>query len=447
MSQSFLTRENPDISYHLIFCFLSLKELPLIARCSKEWNRLVTQPSFLNMFPKQHIYFDRETMIQSASTSSFQIIISRIKLNISFLCPSSATSYLTHFKHLIYLNLNMVNYWFGNNNKTSDGFVSHVFQLLGSTLRQLTISISPDFTTFALLNQLQNALSFLTSLESLKIMNNSTRHFNFTNSSFLSHMKELKLFSCDCIGNISLIRDLPDNLALCSSLVHLDLQGYLFDNLVEFKKVFKAFQNSKINHLAGLYNIHKDQEYECAQLLNQLSHLRSIDISLVSLDHPIPKLLGKWIHRLSINNRIFSEKDILDIINLPHLKSLCLLYRCKLSSEQMENLIGGLSYQLEHLHVNLSHGPLVISFQPLSKLVNLKSLSFQDVFMKDFREYELLTNCKQLESIKMKSQYLFKEKLSENMQEALKIPSSVFPRLKTVDIYDYYEEAYSNGGE
>jgi hypothetical protein len=53
MSLSRGTNTIPDISYHLIYCFLSLKELTLVGQCGKTWNRLVTEPSFLNLFRHQ----------------------------------------------------------------------------------------------------------------------------------------------------------------------------------------------------------------------------------------------------------------------------------------------------------------------------------------------------------------------------------------------------------
>jgi hypothetical protein len=64
----------PDISFQLIFCFLDLKELTLIAQCSQDFRRMVTNRSFLNMI--QNIDFD----VSSAPKNSIASIICQFKL-------------------------------------------------------------------------------------------------------------------------------------------------------------------------------------------------------------------------------------------------------------------------------------------------------------------------------------------------------------------------------
>jgi hypothetical protein len=92
----------PDISYHLIFCFLSLKELTCIAQCNKEFTRLVTESSFLNMFHFQGVLnINRQMQIQSASQSPLRSVIVNIKMDIYL----DETMEFSHFNRLESLDL------------------------------------------------------------------------------------------------------------------------------------------------------------------------------------------------------------------------------------------------------------------------------------------------------------------------------------------------------
>jgi hypothetical protein len=231
--------KTPDISYHLIFCFLSLEELCLIAQCSKEWKRLVTAPSFLNMFPNEYEfqctngssidyvtrsieYITNEYKIQNAYNSSFCPLIHGIRIKQRH-CNWMMTSCLVYFHRLVSLHLK-IDWCQDNENK-----ISHVFEALGSRLRELNIKIYGFNNKAAQFYLFQNALSHLTQLNSFTL-----RSYNkiMTNLSFLSHMKDLQLFSCDCIH--------------CGVITNQDLINHLLT----------------LDNLTTLYldDIHKDQD-------------------------------------------------------------------------------------------------------------------------------------------------------------------------------------------
>jgi hypothetical protein len=127
----------PDITYHLIFCFIPLDELPVIEQCCKEWKRIVTEPLFLNMFPA-HAYFSSiENQNLLASNTPFLRVIRKIQLSNYYYCTNfdfCKSNFLSKFPRLesihlrLYLNETII--------------IKHVFQTLAPKLLYLVVFIN-----------------------------------------------------------------------------------------------------------------------------------------------------------------------------------------------------------------------------------------------------------------------------------------------------------------
>jgi hypothetical protein len=298
----------PDISFQLIFCFLTLQELPRIAQCCNQWKRLVTGSSFFNMFQQSNqreFHIKNQKTMQNLLASPFYSIFTRIVMtNCAF-----SDIHMLLFKRLVSVQFNIVDY-----KEEEETEFENMFHILGSRLCELKISFSGGLDV-----------------------------------PFLPY-RALKLI---------------DHIDLLIELNYLEL-SYFFESsnwLNYLRQICFKLKNSKLKHLGCFLNVPDNQQNECAQYLNQLNHLKSIDISV------------KW------NN---SKLKILNIIQ------------------------SGLP------------------FQSLSKFINLTYLHLNNCFILD--EFELITNCKNLEIIEISHQ----PKLSESMIQALKLPSIVFPNLKKV---------------
>jgi hypothetical protein len=407
----------PDISFQLVFCFLPFRELPLIARCSKEFKRIVTEPLFLNMFRQnEEMNLEQKVNFHNASTSVFRHIIRQMTF---FHEPLEHTRFLPHFHH-------------------------PVFKALGSHLLELKVDTIPQDEDELPLNppsfcHFQSALSFLTSLTSL-YLSNFVDEERFYDMSFLTHMKQLKTFRCDYIDIYLIpIQDLAHNLSFCSELTHLDLfrENDIVHHLPD-PQLAGALKQTKLNHLGVFYNVSQDQQYDCAQILNHFSYLKTIGIEIETTmtgATTIPTLLGKWIHNLELSYRTISDKDVLDLISLPHLKSLE-LYHCVITDLQMKTLIEGLSTKLQDFVVYyspyLDSVCVKIIFDSLSRCTKLKSLHLSNIGGVKDSEFDSRNNCKLLESISISNTDPWRPR-PLNIPSVLKNPSIVFPMLKKVE--------------
>jgi hypothetical protein len=432
----------PDISYQLVFCFLSLQQLPLIAQCSKEWKRLVTVPPFLNLFSnnnnKMHhkivLQSDKERKLESLSKSSFRSIIHEIKL-IDF---SYETIFLVEFNRLESLTLEI------NWTKCNQFNISPVFEALGPRLTELNVNMKLYVLTSSLIQDFQNALSFLTSLVSLKFITNDCVKI-FQNISFLSRMKQLKSLCCDCIQEIVLMKHMVDYLGALENLTHLELCDFFYFDFssfeVQFKELVNGLKHLKLKHLGSFYIPPQHKQIKFAQLLNQFfPYLETIDVRIGQQSNIPGFIFDKWIHHLQINNRYLEEQDVQEIKSLSNLKSFK-LYNFGIEKVNMSYLIDGLSSRLEILDLHVyNYYDWRISFRSISRYTKLKSLSLFDVLSVDDKEFELLTNCKQLESISI--QYYRRatlntiklDTLGPIMQKALSIHSFDFPMLQKINI-------------
>jgi hypothetical protein len=387
----------PDISYHLIFCFLSLRQLPLIAQCSKEYKRIVTELSFLNMFRHKYAMelfkIKNKQQIELLSKSPFHHAIRGIIMHDTYGNLLSNSIYFIQFYKLISLDIAID--WCEDRKQNFD--IKPVFQALGPGLLKLKIIVFNNPYKSSPWN-FQKALLFLTSLTSLEL----NKVFP-TDCSFLSHMKQLRSFSCDF------------------DLTHLYLNySSPSDNsfVYQMRNVCTELENSKLKNIGSFKyftNIPKKQESECLQLLNRFNQLETIDIKFVCNDK-IPTFLGKWIQNLEFHQRTITDRDMSDmIINLPNLKSIT-LESCMIQPLQIKNLINGLCKRLEVLCINSENGFHVTYFQvPFDSLftcTKLKSLKLALVYDLEMNKIdELFICCKQLKSVEIR--YIEMNKLKE----------------------------------
>jgi hypothetical protein len=386
MSQ--INNQIPDISYHLTFCFLSLQELILITQCSKKWRMLVYNSCFMNMFKCKdyQLVVEDENQMKLLSHSPFAKVVDNILIKDENL---NTVRFLVNFKRLQTLCLSYNITWNSRTNKEFN--CSFIFQSLASKLLNLTVF--PDFSPMAhdlppSIRYFEESLSLLTSLNSLTVRTFGDRRI-FTNMSFLSQMIHLENFECDCIDDSYVSsEELVNNLICCTNLTRLDI--WIPSNLHLLRELCTRLINSKLEHIVGLRldSLADYQQYECAQLLNNLKNLKSIDCNTVSEESNIPILFGQWIQDLFIHHREFNEEDVTDIIKLSNLKSLDIRF-CDFAPNMLSNLICCLSSKLECLvlHSNSQMNDKQL-FQSLAKCCKLKTLvlkrfdfNFQELFI------------------------------------------------------------------
>jgi hypothetical protein len=442
-----MIRYIPNISYQLVFCFLSFKELALIAQCSKEWNKLSTEPSFLNMTHHEELFiFDKEDKLKGASSSPFRGFIRNSKLEIKY-NTISKIYYLIDFPKLVslelvfsfhfteYFNLDMIS----------------VFRVLGSRLRQLSIKINhvthqSNHQLNSLLRNLEQSISFLTCLEYLNMNDACSHHYLMkTDFSFLSRLKNLKTFICNFIlaMQAEYIANLTNNIKFCSNLTYLDL-GPVSGNLNFWSEICESLKHSKLTYIGKFWGIRKELEHKYVEILSTLPYLQSIgiEISTNSIHHGVPTLLGRWIRHLKIKRRILNNEDVNAIVTLSNLKSLVMI-DVDMNCIQMQSILEALYSRLEELNFKMPYAygsntyPCFdFPFESLTKCIKLKSLELCHIILElDLEKIAFLSNCKKLEIIK------FSYPISSNDDELCKItkqtfqiPSSIFPNLKTYEI-------------
>jgi hypothetical protein len=429
----------PDISYHLVFCFLSLKELTLIAQCNQEFSRLVTAPSFLNMFRRDtNTLFTTgnyvEKQIQLLSINPFRHTIRCINMR----CRLSDTIYLIHFHSLVSLQLEIP----FEDSQNPEFDITPVFQALAPSLRELKVFLYFNISYKYFDNGMrqirssyigfQKALSLLTSLTFLSLFGGYVNYFS--DISFLSHMKQLQTFHFNRI-HFSSFQDIFNVITTLPQLTHLE-SDVLFDSsrfMDQTNEPCKDLEQSKLKHLDIFYSNSKDKEHEYEHLLNQLTHLKTIAVCTIGTN--IPFSFGKWIRHLEMSFTTLTREQVHAIHDFPQLKSL----KITTCSLEQNNPIDTLLLKLEELYLISSNG--FTCFSSLSKCVKLKTLSL--VMLRglgDIKEFDLLSNCKQLEYITIQNCHISYERISSNMKQALKNKApynDVFPRLKKVEISHY----------
>jgi hypothetical protein len=442
---SFQQHYIPNISYYLIFCFLSLKkDLPRIARCCKEWGRLVTHKTFINMYHTNESFeftthneilfasgsslrrLTNHDEILFASRSPLRQLLSNIKLTIHD--SLSTADLLIHFPRLYSLSIDITK----QNKPKYD--MRRVFQALSSNLRVLTIRmlgfIAPEYVDHSF-SMFDIALCHLTSLTSLTLICPQIKIFR--NVSYLYCMKQLESFSF-------ISSDISTNLAAVaaigslSSLTELSMsRNFRFHGLQSLRELCTQPGGlRKIKRLQATFNLKPDHFLECAHLFDQLSSLEAIHYIFCNDEQTwVPTFLHKWVHSFSTSNKQLTNLDVFDIISLHKMIHLN-LDNCCLGHDLLPLLILSLSPRLECLF--LQNSEYQLSFESLSTCTKLKHLFLGNITgIVDVDQFDMLLNCQELEQIAIiNSGIQIRQQLSSDMQQAIKIPSLLFPKLETV---------------
>jgi hypothetical protein len=415
----------PDISFHLIFCFLTLKELTLISQCSHQFKRMVTNPSFLKMYSRDEILYllgigNLSLLINSPINKTIQNIkyIGEYTLN---MLPS-----ITQISNLKTLRLEQP-LDDSQNFTTLLPCFNHPIPL--QSLNELYILIRygrPDN------NCLFQSFSLFPNLHTLNIIFNICEFdsIEISNIVQLQKLQKLKLSSPRPSGkNIQII---IDTVRLLPSLRVLDVHNlFTKEPLMSLRKLCaQPGAPPSLRKICSMYNLSEDPE-ESARLLEQLTELDSIEVDFVD-SLPIPNCFSRWMCHISIYNRVFQENDVKNLVLLKRINFLQ-LNNCSINNEMLNELLcANASRRIKKLILNYMNNS-IISFQILSKLTEITHLhliSVRGTFLES--EFHLLYNCKKLEEIIIINSGFHWVSLNFDQKQELIIPSKILPSLKKI---------------
>jgi hypothetical protein len=409
----------PDISFHLIFCFLTLKELTLIAQCSRYFKRLVTNPFFLNMVSYEDP-FDIKNKLVEMIESPFQHTIKNIDCK-SISYNTEMLQLFTRFTRLKKLTLQY----------TPDGNISNPNNLISKTIQDLDIFIyaslcshhemklflSETFHLFPNLIKLDLGFNYffyfeaqfdLTNLVQLKhletlILNDQHGYLSDTNIiNVVRSLPELSVFAVHG-PNFSLIKNRLENLRLLCAQPGAPRLLKIIDS-----------ESLELTDLETCPN-------EIEHLLNQLPAIEQVNLKIDN-NVLIPIQLAKWTKSLQLYGRNFNVDDFKALSYFKKLESFS-LYRCLVNRFSFENII---NRKLKQLTI-MDCIAIPMTFKSISQFNELTDLRLNNCTGLFASEFHFLFNCSKLEIIIIRNSGLI---LSEHWQAALKIPSSVFPSLR-----------------
>jgi hypothetical protein len=418
----------PDISFHLIFCFLTLKELIVIAQCNHEFRRLIKRQSFISMYSSQEIIHQYDEnklflLFQSPFKDIVQNIVFRGNLFYYIICLISKFPRLQKAE-LIYSARKPIQ-------------IDHDFSLspaLPTSLKELSIEFH-SFDTFQTFPLLIELIPNLINLE-LDIMFNC----NIEDSDLL-HIKKLKQLETltinNCINNKrSNAKIFIDIIRLLPKLKELDINNifsFHIDPLYGFANLqclcVQPGAPPNLSKLKIVGYIPENQQLQCFQCLQQLPSLDEIEFSHIE-NRLIPSLFFPWTKYVPIHGRNIISDDMIILSQFNRLESIH-LYFCTITEPLLTQLFSQIFKTIKKLYITGNFlSDFFISFLTISQCTELTHLHLTrcaGLFEVDFH---LLNKCKKLEEIEIIDSRLCKENLPTAQREALQLPSTVFPFLK-----------------
>jgi hypothetical protein len=398
----------PDISFHLVFCFLTLKELSFITRCSREFRRLSTTQSFINMFfssCEEEIQIQNSYNLHSILVSPFKNQVKHIEYYGDFASKKVLQLFTQFLKlkkiKLVYLENHVVQ----NQNFEK---ISSFNNFTMSSLQDLWVEFDLDigFDRYIVVHFLDSLSHFPTSLKEfhMKIYPPAFKNVIVNNISNISQFQQLEilqlkivLISSTCDTIIDTVRRLP-----LLRILHVDK---LFHNVMNVRRLCAQpgappalKQISSFNGLGSTM-----QQNECAQLLLQLPSLERIQMK-IWFPHPIPISLVQWVSDLSLEEWHFNDDFITNLSLFKKIDSIHLL-NCRL-----------------------------VSFSSISQCTELTHLKLHRCSGLLASEFHLLYNCSKLETIQISFCDL-ENNLTQEQTASLKLPSQVFPALQQCKIF------------
>jgi hypothetical protein len=349
----------PNISLQLVFCFLPLKDLAVVAQCCNKWYKAVTQQAFFNM------YQAGEDLFLRFNSDSFSLICkSPFRQALRFLSfDGRQTSLLnlnliTHLSKLNSLELNMhlqLEYTFMLD-------YSIIFSTFPSSLRKLKIFVTSGMKYKDQTTQFIDALSSLTQIKELYLQELNAKVIS--DYSFISSLINLEILSITTYplfykdssdSIISSIRSLPQ-----LTEFHSDCPlNHSYQFMESLRKLCaQPGAPTLLKHLPEFNTIKIEDQTECVHLLSQLPSLKHIHYRSVAY-HDIPNALGHLIKYLSIEGRRLSEQDIDTLISMPQLIELFII-ESEITEKQFERLLSKIGNRLTHLSFNVTNNPQVL---------------------------------------------------------------------------------------
>jgi hypothetical protein len=419
----------PDISFHLIFCFLSLHELTLISCCNQQWRKLTTDPLFLNMFCHNDSFqlTDKERLIGVCRSPFRQVIRSMSKPALPKVIGLNDLFNTTihRFPRLTTLEIGQIEY---DHHTTQE--ILNIRLPNKNNLKHLKLClfyIEVDLSDYSFFYIIIN------SLETLQISGS----FRKSQSDAL----------------VKIVRNLP-----CLKRLDIGTSKYNTPSslmLIEMNRDIIAKlcahpgEPQNLKEICAWFKIEEREERECERLLCQLPNLKHIDC-IIDVDTRISTSLSRWLRtlRFEIGHPDLNDSEVSKIIQFPHLSHIYLL-NCRFtlnyfelkppyfkSDVPLQRMISGVSSNLQTLLIAGRNfgSENRISFEVLSSCQKLQSLALFDVTL-NTEKFDLLLKCNQLRFINLINCNGFDlSDASDVMNLALKVPSNSFPYLEKVQI-------------
>jgi hypothetical protein len=177
------------------------------------------------------------------------------------------------------------------------------------------------------------------------------------------------------------------------------------------------------------------QQTECAQLLEQLPALEEINFGNRT-NFAFPISFSRWIKHLVIYDTSFLDAEVTYLAHLNKLESIELCF-CDFNHVRLEQMINTHGSRLKILKIINSHsGRIDLSFSTISQCSQLTILELENFSGLFAFEFHLLNKCKKLQQIRLEFCDLKSgEYLDSYSQQALKLPSKVFPELIACHIF------------
>jgi hypothetical protein len=436
----------PDISYHLIFRFLRIKQLSLIARCSKEFRRLVTNKSFINMYSSKEVIKinDLNKMI-SMIESSFKTTLQNIEFN--YISLFDVLPWIANFTNLKNLKLNATTNCYNRRNPVIHEKIEMLTQNSppSQSLNNLIIELR-DFEHLYYNNKLYDE-SLFSLFQNLTVLDLRipTYIFNLINISIVNHLKKLANLTILFVGNDDHSADAQviDTVRLLPSIKVLDANGlFRFDN--ENKLLNIGLKNLRrlcaqpgapacltaihSKHWPAADNIpHENYQNEVVQLLQQLPALNEFSILGFCCDS-IPTFLAPWTKDIEIYKTIIVSQHIKEIFQFSRIESISLIY-CSITTDLLVNLIRIHTTRLKKFLFEglLEHIPFLSAISECSQLYHLEIRNCKG--LQQTKDLQILHKCKQLKFLRLFDCGFHFYDLDSNYYQN-ELPSQVFQALK-----------------
>jgi hypothetical protein len=434
----------PDISYHLIFCFLNISELRLISLCSHHFKRLVTNKSFITMYLcEETIIIKNSNNLPVMFETPLQNVVKKLEYH-----GSVSPSILESFKHFPHLQkIKLFNY---SSHLTIYHKLSPVFLETNTiplhSLQEFCVVLYSSISYYDFITLFSSFVSLNPNLKTLDIQFLGFVGHHIHNLSKyilkLSQLKQLEVLKLNfsswfyesiCPNIIDTVRRLPVLRVLdVDILFPVDI-----DNSLENLRQLCAQPGAPpALTTIGSFDMRmsQSQQLECVQLLQQLPLLHTIDLLVYGNNHAIPTSLVPWIETIMFQSRFF-DNDFKPLSLFHRLHSLILI-GCYIDDDSFGQLLRSIASSLKKLKVVNQIASSTFSLITISACIHLTHLELENCsgFFIESELYFLLTQCSKLQQIEISNCDFNMMKMSKDEQEALKIPSKLFSSLKKCDI-------------